>query len=208
MLTLSIKIRTFLRIKIFTSILCIISICNGCSGYTTKQKKVIQNTYSTQVGKINVCFTPPSGCGSLIAEEIAKAKNSIYVQAYGFTFKPIIEQLVAARRRGVNVKVILDGGNLSNNQEMLNFLKTNKIWVAMDIIPSGIAHNKVMIIDERFSITGSFNFTTSADKRNAENVLVINDKRIAKLYLKNWLSRANIAVKKQLRKQKHREKHH
>ncbi len=49
-----------------------------------------------------------------------------------------------------------------------------------------IAHNKVMIIDKAKVITGSFNFTKAAEEKNAENVLIIKDKALAKVYIENW----------------------
>ena len=49
-----------------------------------------------------------------------------------------------------------------------------------------IAHNKLMLIDERTIITGSFNFTSAAEKKNAENMLVIRDPSLALIYIKNW----------------------
>ena len=49
-----------------------------------------------------------------------------------------------------------------------------------------IAHNKVMVIDGLVLITGSFNFTPSAEKRNAENLLIIRDKELAGKYIANW----------------------
>jgi len=49
-----------------------------------------------------------------------------------------------------------------------------------------IAHNKVMIIDGEAVITGSFNFTKAAEESNAENLLVIRDKKLAERYIKNW----------------------
>ena len=145
--------------------------------------------------KLNVCFTPPSGCGSLIAQEITKAKSSIYVQAYGLTLRSIIHQLKAASARGVKVRVLLDGGNLSDNKGIFHDLKSSGISVAFDKM-SGIAHNKVMILDERKVITGSFNFTNAADTRNAENLLLIEDTEIAAKYLENWQLRSNNINKK------------
>ena len=54
-----------------------------------------------------------------------------------------------------------------------------------------IAHNKVMVIDNKNIITGSFNFTKSAQDRNAENVLIIlDDLNIANKYIANWEKRA------------------
>jgi len=49
-----------------------------------------------------------------------------------------------------------------------------------------IAHNKVMIIDGAVVITGSFNFSDNAEKSNAENLLVVVDKKIAAEYIQNW----------------------
>jgi phosphatidylserine/phosphatidylglycerophosphate/cardiolipin synthase-like enzyme len=49
-----------------------------------------------------------------------------------------------------------------------------------------IAHNKVMVIDGKMVITGSFNFTNSAEERNAENLLVIRDRVLAERYEQNW----------------------
>jgi phospholipase D len=140
------------------------------------------HNFHADTDKINVCFTPPSGCGSLIAQEISKAKKTIFVQAYGFTSKPIIYQLKEAKNRGIKVSIILDGGHLSKNKAIYQELKDAGIEVSSDKM-SGIAHNKVMIIDKHKVITGSFNFTKSADTRNAENVVLIDDANIAKQYL-------------------------
>ena len=43
-----------------------------------------------------------------------------------------------------------------------------------------------MIIDKIKIITGSFNFTKTAEEKNAENLLIISSKELAKLYLGNW----------------------
>lgn len=146
------------------------------------------HSYHADTASLNVCFTPPSGCGSLIAQEIVKAQKTIYVQAYGLTSISIIHQLKAAKDRGVLVRILLDGGNLSDNQQVLTELLKYGIDVRFDKMP-GIAHNKVMIIDNNKVITGSFNFTSAADHRNAENVILIEDANIASIYLKNWKNR-------------------
>jgi phosphatidylserine/phosphatidylglycerophosphate/cardiolipin synthase-like enzyme len=53
-------------------------------------------------------------------------------------------------------------------------------------VPVAIAHNKVMVIDSRIVITGSFNFTKAAEESNAENLLIIEDVDLAAKYAKNW----------------------
>ena len=92
------------------------------------------------------------------------------------------------------VRILLDGGNLSNNQQVLTELLKYGIDVRFDKMP-GIAHNKVMIIDNNKVITGSFNFTSAADHRNAENVILIEDANIASIYLKNWMNREKESLK-------------
>ena len=140
--------------------------------------------------QIELCFTPPSGCGTLIAQEIARAKDSIYVQAYGLTSGIIVNQLIQAKNRGVKVQVLLDKSNVSDKWSKMMDLVNANVSVRIDKV-SGIAHNKVIIIDEQKVITGSFNFTNAADKRNAENVIIINNKSVAKEYLNNWQDRYN-----------------
>jgi phosphatidylserine/phosphatidylglycerophosphate/cardiolipin synthase-like enzyme len=50
----------------------------------------------------------------------------------------------------------------------------------------GIAHNKIMIIDQETVITGSFNFTRAAEENSADNLLIIRNKDLAREYLENW----------------------
>ncbi len=136
----------------------------------------------------NVCFTPPSGCGSLIAREIQHAKKTIYVQAYSLTSYAIINQLINASIRGVKVRALLDSTNFSERKSVIQDLKNAGIEVIHDKV-SGIAHNKVLIIDGHKVVTGSFNFTEAADRRNAENVLLIDDAYVAHQYFMNWINR-------------------
>lgn len=147
---------------------------------------------STDLPKIELCFTPPKAiCAHLIAELIDKAQSSIYMQAYGLTHPEIIRSLIQAKQRGLEVKVLLDRSNLKQKYSRFKELQQAGIEVSIDVVP-GIAHNKVIIIDELKTITGSFNFTVAADTKNAENVIVIEDKEIAKNYLLNWFERKSL----------------
>jgi phosphatidylserine/phosphatidylglycerophosphate/cardiolipin synthase-like enzyme len=51
-------------------------------------------------------------------------------------------------------------------------------------------HDKIIVIDESIVITGSLNFSSSADEENEENVVIVDNAEIAALYLqeyqKNW----------------------
>ncbi len=138
---------------------------------------------------IEVHFSPKGGCTEAIVAEIDAAKNTILVQAYSFTSKPIAEALVAAHNRGVKVNVILDSDQETANYSEADFLIHAGIPTLIDD-KHAIAHNKVMIIDDNVVITGSFNFTNQAETSNAENLLVIRDKLVAKAYADNWRAHA------------------
>jgi phosphatidylserine/phosphatidylglycerophosphate/cardiolipin synthase-like enzyme len=49
-------------------------------------------------------------------------------------------------------------------------------------------HNKVMVLDNEVVITGSFNFTNSAETRNAENLLILKSQDLAARYKTQWLA--------------------
>jgi phosphatidylserine/phosphatidylglycerophosphate/cardiolipin synthase-like enzyme len=147
-------------------------------------------------GELITCFTPGEKCTDLIVKQIDEAKKSIYVQAYGFTSQPIIEAVGNAKSRGLEVKVILDKVNETEKQgNGAKYLRSKNIEVLIDN-KVAIAHNKVMVIDDKNIITGSFNFTRSAQDRNAENVLIIlDDSTVAKKYIANWEKRATVSRK-------------
>jgi phosphatidylserine/phosphatidylglycerophosphate/cardiolipin synthase-like enzyme len=132
-----------------------------------------------------VYFSPRGGCTEAVVSGLGKAKQEVLVQAYSFTSAPIAQALVAARKRGVDVRVLLDKSQVSERYSSAEFLARAGIPVKIDTVHA-IAHNKVMVIDRATVITGSFNFTRAAEERNAENLLVIHDSDLAGKYLANW----------------------
>ncbi|WP_322777714.1 phospholipase D-like domain-containing protein, partial [Candidatus Megaera venefica] len=107
----------------------------------------------------------------------------------GFTSEKIIKALIEAKNRGVNVEVILDRSNFQKKKlDIIKLLHKHSIPVYQDNA-KGIAHNKIMIIDNKKVITGSFNFTKNADYNNVENVVVLDDVNVASKYTANWLHR-------------------
>ena len=145
---------------------------------------LLSSTASAQ--KISACFVPSAtSCTDIVVQQINAAKTSVYVQAYSFTSKPIENALVAAFKRNVHVEVILDRSNVGSKYSGLLLLQPAGVPTFIDTMHA-IAHNKVMIIDESTVLTGSFNFTVSAQKHNAENLIVIDDPTVAASYLANW----------------------
>jgi phosphatidylserine/phosphatidylglycerophosphate/cardiolipin synthase-like enzyme len=132
-----------------------------------------------------VFFSPKGGCTKAITDAIGQAKQSILVQAYSFTSYPIAQALIDAEKRGVNVEAILDKGQLHETKTKLGLLAKGGVITYLDKVHA-IAHNKVMIIDGKTVITGSFNFTNAAEEHNAENLLILDDSELAAEYTSNW----------------------
>lgn len=133
-----------------------------------------------------VCFSPRGGCEQAIVEELSKAKSEVLVQAYSFTSAPIAKALLNAKKRGINVQIILDKSQNAKSYSSYTFFRNQNLPVFIDSAHA-IAHNKIIIIDRQIVITGSYNFTKAAEQKNAENLLIIRSKELTKSYIKNWL---------------------
>lgn len=131
-----------------------------------------------------VCFTPADHCDDLVVKDIQAARKDILVQAYHLSSHKIVAALLAKHAQDVPVTVILDK---TARKEAIPFIKANiPVYIDGKV---RIAHNKVMIIDNAITITGSFNFTDSAQSRNAENLLVIDNGDLAREYEDNFYVR-------------------
>jgi phosphatidylserine/phosphatidylglycerophosphate/cardiolipin synthase-like enzyme len=119
-------------------------------------------------------------------QHIDQAQSEVLVQAYGFTHNAIAQALVRAHQRGVKVRVILDEKSESTNRYVISLLRNAGIALFNDA-EHAISHNKVMVMDAQVVVTGSFNFTQSAETRNAENLLILRSPHLAQTYRQNWL---------------------
>ena len=144
----------------------------------------------TEVPKINVCFSPEGQCEKLALFAINQAKNEILVQTYSFTSKPIANALIEASRHGVSVRVLFDRSQLKAPYSQIHNLTKSGIKTKVDYV-QGIAHNKVIIVDQSKLISGSYNFSAAANTKNSENMLFINDENLAMIYKDQWLKRFN-----------------
>jgi len=143
---------------------------------------------------IQVFFTPGDDAAGNIIKVINDARQQVLVQTFSFTHPGIAQALIAAHKRGVDVKLIADLDQTRKiRQNKIATMAAAGVPVWLDGEHNG-AHNKVMIIDADSAdiahvsiITGSYNFTNAAQYRNAENVLLIRSNRsLAKAYQRNW----------------------
>jgi phosphatidylserine/phosphatidylglycerophosphate/cardiolipin synthase-like enzyme len=139
---------------------------------------------------VGIYFTPPSDVAAAVVEVIDQSQTEVLVQAYGFTHNGIAQALLRAHARGVQVKVLLDAKTDTTNRFVTDLLVAQRIPLRLDA-GHAIAHNKVIVVDGELVITGSFNFTNSAQTRNAENLLVLKSIELADSYKANWQNHWN-----------------
>ncbi len=135
---------------------------------------------------VQTAFSPSPDAVILIQDTIGHAKKSIDLAGYSFTSYKIADALIDAQRRGVKVRVLLDKGQRKRHYRAIEEMQDAGIPIRFNS-HYAIMHDKYLVIDDKTVETGSFNYTASAEKRNAENVLVVQDApALAKQYLENW----------------------
>ena len=153
----------------------------ACSPKTTPQQDTTQKVeLGLSISGLDVCFSPAGGCEAKIVNFINAEDKEILIQAYSFTDVNIENALIA--KKGI-VHILLDRTDVGTTvlQDFLN----NGMDVLIDK-KHPIAHNKLIITPGAVE-TGSFNYTTQAEKYNAENALFIRYKPLAQKYHDNWM---------------------
>lgn len=139
---------------------------------------------------IKVFFSPKAGCLENILNCIDNSKNEIIIFSYGFSCPKIFGSIIKAKNRGVSIYCLFDRSNLKQKKnlgrQMKNLSKTFRVNNK-----AAIQHNKIIIIDEKIVITGSYNFTYSAQERNLENICIIEDEKTALIYKKKFIELIN-----------------
>ncbi len=174
--------------------------CGAISGIALAVPQAAQGT-------VEVFFTPWDDAEGAIVRALGDARKSIHVQAYLITSRPITNALLAALARGVKVELLADREMaIKGANSQVSELASHGVSVWLETRYTA-AHNKVIIIDavaDKIStgatpavptvITGSYNYTWSAQARNAENLLLLRgDANLARHYLDNWQRHRNEA---------------
>ncbi len=113
------------------------------------------------------------------------ATSSVRFLAFSFTDYPLAAAMIARAQNGVNVAGVYEKVGSDTDAAELKTFYCAHVPVRRDGNPS-FMHNKVIVVDERYVITGSLNFSTNAETSNDENVLIIDNPDIAKLYMQDF----------------------
>ncbi|WP_232313995.1 phospholipase D family nuclease [Ralstonia sp. A12] len=145
---------------------------------------------------VQVGFSPEGSARTLVLETIGSAKHSIQMLAYAFQAPDIMQALVDAKQRGVDVRIVIDKRRNQGkaSKAAMDFVTRNGVELRTND-HFHIHHDKTIIVDGSTVETGSFNFAPSAETANSENVVVIRDMpEVAREYVAHWQSRWDLGV--------------
>ena len=136
---------------------------------------------------ISVYFSPNGGAKQAILRQINSAKESIDIAMFAFTSREIGQAVLDAHRRGIKIRIILDQKQAEEKFSRYPIFLQEGIPVKLLPVSGkkfvkGLMHNKFAIVDKQVVITGSYNWTASAEEINYENLLIIKSHELAKRY--------------------------
>jgi phosphatidylserine/phosphatidylglycerophosphate/cardiolipin synthase-like enzyme len=142
------------------------------------------STLTVEGNLVEILFSPADGVEHRLLQLINNAQQSIDFLAYSFTSNDLGAALLRRADDGVTVRGMMDASQVKTDQgtEYDPFGQAG-LDVRLDGNTEGLMHHKVLIIDRRTVVTGSYNFTYSADTSNDENVIILYDPGVAAQFL-------------------------
>jgi len=129
---------------------------------------------------------PELNCAQAVCSLIDNAKNTIRIAIYSLTNQEICTSLIQAHGRGIDVQIVCDLTQSKGKamKSCLEALESAGITVKVARKQRHAMHNKVIIVDELFVATGSYNYSKNASEKNNENLIVIKGKDVADKFYK------------------------
>ncbi len=144
----------------------------------------VSNELLLKNSKIKILFSPQDNVIEKDIIPLIDASNKyIYMPVFFFTHKKLADHLVLAHARGVDIRLINDATNSHGKYSVNKYLRDNGVLIKTEN-RAGKMHMKTIIIDDKYSIVGSMNYTKAGNNFNDENTVIINNKQIAK-YMAN-----------------------
>jgi len=139
------------------------------------------------LAKTEVYFSLSDNPQKAIIKNINQAEVFINIAMYIFTDREIALPLAKAHERGVKVRLYLDKEQVEYQYSQSRFLVQKGIKVRIST-NNYIMHNKFAIIDNHILLTGSYNWTFSANNRNDENLMVIDDPELIEIFQNQFVN--------------------
>ena len=143
--------------------------------------------------KVQSYFSPSDGTTSRIAKTLSKAEKSINGSIMTFTRRDLADTVIAVKNRNRKARLVLSNDTDSGTQ--FSYLQSNGVDIRLKGFTNGLLHHKYAIVDAEpfgytpYVITGSHNWSSSAENSNDENTLIIQDDQVANFYLQEFAAR-------------------
>ena len=135
---------------------------------------------------VAVRFSPHGGAEAAVTDTLRHARVRVRAAVYGLTSPSIERVLVDLARTGVPVSLKTDRGRSATRDQAAVLDRLKAAGVSVDSRSPRLIHDKFAVVDGRWIITGSFNWTTSAERRNHENVLILDCPDLAARFETEW----------------------
>lgn len=134
-----------------------------------------------------VRFSPQGGAEAMLVQAIDNAQHTLIGAIYSLTSDEVVRALIWARVREVDVRLKVDKlqSQGTTQSRLLKQLKQDGVPVQVSKF-NRTMHNKFIVVDSNWVLTGSFNWTTNAEYRNEENLVALQCPELAKLYETRW----------------------
>ena len=154
------------------------------------EKDLLDNTEKISLNKgktlVSIYFSPKAEVlTNQIRPLIQNSKESIHIAMYYLTHKRIVDDLIDAKNRGVDVKIILDGSFVRDGYAPHEKLREAGVPVKIENWRSKL-HSKNAIFDGKIATLGSTNWTSTAELVNDENMIIVYDEKVAKEVERNF----------------------
>lgn len=150
--------------------------------FHNSKSQISHNTVVLGKTKITPLFSPKDKIiTNNIVPLLKNSKKYIYVPAFTITHDEFANELINAKKRGVDVKIIIDATNVYSKKSKVKELRGAGVPLKVENY-AGKLHSKSIIIDDKYIVAGSMNFTNSGENKNDENVLIVEDMPLSKFY--------------------------
>jgi phosphatidylserine/phosphatidylglycerophosphate/cardiolipin synthase-like enzyme len=176
------------RIRLVLFAILTLAIVQAACGETNGSSSTVGETVSGDW--IRVYFTNPhypdddalhsGGLDEELAAAIAQAENSIDLAAYALDLSLVVDALIDAHQRGVEVRVVVETDNA--DEDAVIALEQAGVPLIDDQRESGLMHNKFVVIDRVWVWTGSWNMTENGTYRNNNNAVLVASPGLAENY--------------------------
>ncbi len=152
----------------------------------TTTSTILSTVWAEPVSVLEVCFSRTMNCAQKLISLIDSANRSVFVAVYSFTRDDIADALIRARERGLDVRVVVESQRAFERGSEYLRLRGAGVDIRLDA-NSDLMHHKFMVIDGIIVVTGSYNFSVSAEDSNDENIVVLIGGEIAELYSSEFM---------------------